>query len=969
MAWQGVEIEIQVPCAEGQTHPVRLRFTGWGEYEVAYNPCEELLGPVFARMAACTHYLHEQFPRAFREDTDLKRRLVEALRAAGAPAVPALIQALGDSYSDVRRVAAEALGAIGDPQAVPALIQALGDNDSSVRRAAAEALVKIGAPAVPALIQALGDSDSDVRRAAAWALGKLGDPHAVPALSVWVHAGEDAARNALQTLRHPALDLTQAVAQVAAQGAWGVLIRALPNEKVREAVVGLGTPAVPALIQALGDSDRNVRRAAAAALGAIGDPHAVPALIKALGDRDLYVRRAAAGALGAIGDPQAVPALIQALGDSYSDVRRVAAGALGELGDPKAVPALIKALGDWDPYVRRAAAEALGKLGDPKAVPALIKALGDSSEDVRRAAAAALVKIGTPAVPALIKALGDSDRDVRRAVAEALGAISDPQAVPALIQALGDSYSDVRRAAAAALGKLGDPQAVPALSVWVHAGEDAARNALQTLGRPALDLTQAVAQVAAQGAWGVLIRALPNEKVREAVVGLGTPTVPALIQALEDSDGGVRRAAAEALGKLGDSQAVPALSVCAHAGEESARKALQTLGHPAPDLPQAVAQLAAKGAWGVLIRALPNEKVREIVMGFGVSAVPALIQALGSRSDRVRRVACEALGAIGDPQAVPALSVCAHAGEESARKALQTLGHPAPDLPQAVAQLAAKGAWGVLIRALPNEKVREAVVGLGTPAVPALIQALRDWDRGVRWAAAEALVKIGTPAVPALIQALGSRSDRVRRAAAAALGKLGDPQAVPALSVWAHAGENAARKALQTLGHPALDLPQAVSQVAAQGVWGVLIRALPNTKVCRVIVQLGTPAVPKLTQAIGDSDGDVRRAGCEVLGAIGDPEAVPALIQALRDSNAVVRESAGWGLGAIGDPQAVSALIKALGDKNENVRGAAAWALGAIGDPQAVPALTERLQDESGYVRKAAQDAIQQIRAKQSGKG
>jgi hypothetical protein len=175
MAWQGVEIEIEVPCAEGQTHPVRLRFTGWGEYEVAYNPCEELLGPVFARMAACTHYLHEAFPEAFRNDTDLKRRLVEAFGAAGAPAVPALIQALGDSDWDVRRASAEALGKLGDPQAVPALIQALGmrqrrrwdsrarAHPSAVRRAAAEALVKIGTPAVPALIQALGDRSENVR--------------------------------------------------------------------------------------------------------------------------------------------------------------------------------------------------------------------------------------------------------------------------------------------------------------------------------------------------------------------------------------------------------------------------------------------------------------------------------------------------------------------------------------------------------------------------------------------------------------------------------------------------------------------------------------------------------------------------------------------------------------------------------------------------------------------------------------
>ena len=240
MAWQGVEIEIEVPCAEGQTHPVRLRFTGWGEFEVAYNPCEELLGPVFARMAACTHYLHEAFPKAFHDDTDLKRRLVEAFGAAGAPAVPALIQAL---------------------------------------------------------IQALGDSDWAVRRAAAEALGDLGD-----------------------------------------------------------------SQAVPPLIQALGDSGWDVRRAAAEALGAVGDPQAIPALIKALGNDGGAVRSAAAEALGAIGDPQAIPALIQALGDSDRDVRRAAAEALGKLGDPKAVPALKKRLYDESEAVRNAARDAIRRI-------------------------------------------------------------------------------------------------------------------------------------------------------------------------------------------------------------------------------------------------------------------------------------------------------------------------------------------------------------------------------------------------------------------------------------------------------------------------------------------------------------------------------------------------------------------------------------------------------------------------------
>jgi hypothetical protein len=148
MTWQGVEIEIQVPCAEGKRHPVRLRFTGWGEYEVVHNPCEELLGAVFARMAPCTHYLREQFPKVFRQDARFRKQLVEALGAVGTPAVPPLIQALGDGDWDVRAAACEALVKIGAP-AVPPLIQALRDGNSDVRAAACEALVKIGIPGTP----------------------------------------------------------------------------------------------------------------------------------------------------------------------------------------------------------------------------------------------------------------------------------------------------------------------------------------------------------------------------------------------------------------------------------------------------------------------------------------------------------------------------------------------------------------------------------------------------------------------------------------------------------------------------------------------------------------------------------------------------------------------------------------------------------------------------------------------------
>jgi HEAT repeat protein len=79
-------------------------------------------------------------------------------------------------------------------------------------------------------------------------------------------------------------------------------------------------------------------------------------------------------------------------------VRRAAAEALGKIGDPQAVPALMEALKDRDEDVRKAVAEALGEIGDPQAVPALLETLKDEDEDVRWAATMALWKL-LPASP------------------------------------------------------------------------------------------------------------------------------------------------------------------------------------------------------------------------------------------------------------------------------------------------------------------------------------------------------------------------------------------------------------------------------------------------------------------------------------------------------------------------------------------------------------------------------------------
>jgi HEAT repeat protein len=181
----------------------------------------------------------------------------------------------------------------------------------------------------------MSDLDAKKRIEACIGLGRLRDPRAVPHL---IRALGD--RGYVREPGHVAY-----VCQAA-----------------EEALVKIGTPAVPHLCQALRDIDSNVREAACRALGQIGDLQAVPHLCQALRDSNVAVREAACRALGRIGDRQAVPHLIQTLGDSVSYVRSTACWALGAIGDPQAIPHLTKKLKDEDSSVRGAAEEAIRQI-------------------------------------------------------------------------------------------------------------------------------------------------------------------------------------------------------------------------------------------------------------------------------------------------------------------------------------------------------------------------------------------------------------------------------------------------------------------------------------------------------------------------------------------------------------------------------------------------------------------------------
>jgi hypothetical protein len=123
------------------------------------------------------------------------------------------------------------------------------------------------------------------------------------------------------------------------------------------------------------------------------------------------------------------------------------------------------------------------------------------------------------------------------------------------------------------------------------------------------------------------------------------------------------------------------------------------------------------------------------------AAVPGLIDALHDDDTRIRVAACNALGEIGAPSAVPELLHILNKDNNNDMR------------------WAATGALGKM----------------GTAAVPGLIQALQDEDWKVRRSSADALWGLREPAaVPALLEALFDKNDVVRQAATGALESLGE---------------------------------------------------------------------------------------------------------------------------------------------------------------------------------------------------
>lgn len=438
------------------------------------------------------------------------------------------------------------------PRAMDELAKALSSINQKVRLDAIAELEKRGpeaAVAIPQLADALKDRDGRVQVAIAALLARLGPPARVayPALERVAQEPDDkvqrAVQEALQKIGRPTpadvLLFVDALKAANASFRADAVAALLDIHKQAKGSAPELKKAVPALADALRDSDPRVRVRAAQALWAIDrrDESAVPVLVVAmseLGDDDNRVQAMRIVAeIGPKASP-AVPALHDVLKKGDTRLRAEAAMALAEMGpeakaafatligaardtnpavsDPSKktlaklartcpwtktdLPPVLEAFSEKDPEIQAAALVILRRLG-PDGVAPFAAGLADKKPEVRLATIGTLAKIGgAPAAAALMPCLRDKTRAVRARAAEVMGDLGPlaRDAVPDLIEILKEEYPTARAAAVKALVKIGKAS-VPELVKTLKNTDNAAvrSDVIKTLGQLGPDAKDAVA--------------------------------------------------------------------------------------------------------------------------------------------------------------------------------------------------------------------------------------------------------------------------------------------------------------------------------------------------------------------------------------------------------------------------------------------------------------------------------------------
>lgn len=514
--------------------------------------------------------------------------------------------------------------------------------------------------------------------------------------------------------------------------------------------------------------------------------------------------------------------------------------------------------------------------------------------------------------------LGSSNRTEQLAALQSaidLGAKAEPF-VSSIVPLLETKDEEVRLYASMALGRIGARAIDPTVALLKSPNEGTRFYAAWTLawmGPEAKSTTKALADALGDSNAGVR---------RKAAFALGRikPDQPeiavaALAKALDDADSDVRQAAGDALPDFGTA-ALPALTAAlqraaSDEGKIAAIKSLAKLGGAAgPAMPlvgKAFRSMKTLGNMIVVADELARlgkpalaEFAEALKVGgselcvatvHGLHAMnpdgaPALVDALGDKRREVRFQAAQALGSMNLPEKVVVIGL-SYAAKQDAD----------PDV--RVAALSSLGNLGVGAK-------------LGLPAVESC---LVDLDPRVRQTAFFALARLGANPRESLTKALQSGDDRVRIPIAGLMLKQ-DMEPEEALKVLSEALKHDKRDMRLAAAAALADAPGRVSPETSALVVEALAKAMKEDDVAmkvqaaRALGQLGKAAFPVLSESLKSAkDPGLQAALLRGLRSRGfhDPEAVPALVQCLSSTSAEVRWQSAFILGNIG-PDAKTAI-------------------------------------------------------------
>jgi eukaryotic-like serine/threonine-protein kinase len=348
----------------------------------------------------------------------------------------------------------------------------------------------------------------------------------------------------------------------------------------------LGPAAIPRIIDALSNADRQETEAFVRVLSALIDNKALTQVIEALADANPRTSAAIVAALSAgrdyspqlllplLDDPQAprgpIVTVLAAqksrlsardlLSRAYNQEATEKAALfriIAEIADESLVPELVSRLEGKDPIARTHIISIVSRFNRPDVAAALQAQLRDTNKFIRQAVLNALARLDGNADPAILcDLLRDPDVETQQKAIDAVVRANHPDTMQHLVGVLKDENEEARRAAVEVLNAIGTPQHVRFLlqsikddDWWVRSR---AADALAKIGGPR------VIEAALE-----LIRD-QDEEVRRAAIEILNQTkderaVDHLIEATRDADWWVRERAVDALAEIGSRKALPAL--------------------------------------------------------------------------------------------------------------------------------------------------------------------------------------------------------------------------------------------------------------------------------------------------------------------------------------------------------------------------------------------------------------------------